>query len=1041
MRLSDISIKNPVLAWMIMISLIVFGAISFSKMGISQYPDIDFPMVNVSVAYTGASPEVMEQNVVQPLEDALTSLEGVKSLYSTSRTGTANISIEFNLERNIDAAIQEVGTRVNQAMRKLPSNIEAPIISKMNPEDQPIIIVTLSSKTGDLRALMKYAQGFLKDRYTNLDGVGDVSLAGFVDPIIEIKVDLKRLDKYGIVINDIVDAIKSEHIDIAAGQIWDSKQVFNLAVKGEVSRIEGLRNLYVTKRAGQSNANVFSKVRLSDVADINLGLAKKLSTSRYNKNTTVALAIKKQRGTNAVAVADSVLAETEKIKKMVPADFQIDTTYNATQFIKNSIHELNQHLILAVILTALVCLLFLGSWSATFNVLLSIPTSLFGAFIVLYFLGYTLNTFTLLGLTLSIGIVVDDAIMVLENIFRHKEMHKGRIQSAIIGAREITFAAIAATAAVVAIFLPVVFMKGVIGRFFMQFGVAISVAVLFSLLEALTITPMRAAHYLSEGHRTTWIGKTFEQLFSKLQNLYIRTLKLSLQHKVKVVVGSLILVCASFYSVKFVKQEFMPSQDSGFINVRAQWPVGTSFDVTNEQSKKIEDWLLSQPQVAKLTANIGSSGYGGSSDPNKASFMLILKPKSERKQPLQDFYTTIRKNLKTITPTAQISISDPTTRAFGGGRGAPVEVVVKGPDISVLVEKTNQLILLMKDSGIVTDVDSNIDSGLPEIQIIPNRESLLDHGITTLNMGTTISNLVNGLTVDQFTESGTRYNIVLSLKNSENQMNDLQNLSVPNSKGNAVKINKISALKNEKTLQQINRVNRNRAVSITAQLLPQATVAQAWDFVQRQSKTLLPAGYVIEQAGTTKEQKETFTSLLFALLLGLLVAYMIIGAQFNSFLDPVTILIALPYSIAGALLGLLLTGQSLNMYSLIGVVLLMGIVKKNSILLVDFANRELQANNHLDQAVINSGASRFRPILMTSLATVAGAIPTAIATGEGAEVTRSMAITIIFGVVFSTALTLYVVPALYTLIHGLKKQQKTENDIKDAFDQAGTEGL
>ena len=1043
MRLSDISIKNPVMAWMIMLSLITFGIISFKQMGISQYPDIDFPMVNVSTTLQGASPEVIEQNVVRPMEDILTSLEGVKGIYSSSRTGRGNISIEFELERSIDAAIQEVSTRIGQVQRRLPKDIDPPIISKQNPEDQPIVWIAVTTKNDDLRSLMKYTEETLKDQFSDLPGVGDIFLSGFVRPIISIELIPAKLKQYNITANDVLDAVQAEHMDTSGGKIDDASSTYNLIVKGEAQNVEDLKKITIAKRAGQYTSDFARKVVLSDLANVSLGLVRDKSISSVNKKTAVSIGIKKQRGSNAVAVAKGVLKKVEQLKKQLPDTYELTVIFDTTKFIKNSIDELNTHLFIAVLLTALVCLMFLGSWSATFNVLLSIPTSIFGAFIVLYFMGYTLNTFTLLGLTLSIGIVVDDAIMVLENIFRHKEHKRGQIQSAIVGAREITFAAIAATAAVIAIFLPVVFMKGVIGRFFMQFGVAISVAVLFSLLESLTITPMRSALYVHEGHRTTRFGIWFEKVFLSIQKWYVGILKPALNHKAVIILSSLFVVGLSFYLLKFIKKEFVPPQESGMLTMSVRLPIGTGFNTTYAMAAKVEDWLLKQPDIDRIQLRIGQD-FGGSSDTSRASFMIGLKEKklrSMKQLALSDF---IRDEVKKMTK-AKVFLSDPTTRNFGGGgKGFPVEFTLKGSDWNELTTSVQTLMEKMRNSGMMVDVDSDMDEGLPEIQLIPNRDQMNLSGVSVASLGSLVNTMMNGTTVAQYSEGGKRYDIVVSLQKTANEVHDMENIFISNIKGNFLPISKLVKYENATTLQQINHTNRARSVTITANLTGKYSIDPAWDFIQTEVKALNKSGSLMaEKTGTSQTQQETFNSLIFALMLGVLVAYMIIAAQYNSFIDPVTILITLPYSVTGAFLGLAITQQTLNIYSFIGILLLMGIVKKNSILLVDFANQEMKNKKGISavEAMLNAADSRFRPIVMTSLATITAAIPIALATGEGAEVTRSMAITIIFGVMFSTVLTLVVVPCLYLFFNRFKKQSDVDQQINKAFAEVGSEGL
>ncbi len=1054
MRLSDVSIKNPVMAWMIMLFLMVFGAICFSKLGISQFPDVDFPTVNVSVTLAGASPEIIETNVVEPLEDILTTVEGLKSMDSTSRSGRGNIGIDFDLDRNIDAALQEVQTKVSQAQRRLPKDIDPPVISKSNPDDQPILWLGVTSKAASnpnlseleqktaRRELMKYTQEYLKDQMTTVTGVGDVTLGGFSDPVLRVQVQPAKLKKYNVTILDVIDAIKTEHSELPGGQVDNSKLVYNVRVKGEASTLSDFQKIIISKRAGLIVSDPSQRVRLTDVASVELDLADSKQISRFNGDIAVGMGIKKQRGTNAVGVARVVKVRMAEIQKNLPPGFEFKVNFDSTLFIERSISELNKHLLLAVLLTAFVCWIFLGSFSATLNVLLSIPTSILGTFIALYFLGFTLNTFTLLGLTLAIGIIVDDAIMVLENIFRYKESGRNQIESAIIGAREITFAAIAATAAVIAIFLPVIFMKGIIGKFFLQFGMTISFAVFLSLIESLTITPMRCANFVDHGERTTKLGLWFDRTFLVFQNFYIRKLKWCLNHKLITIIGSVVFMFASFFLVKFIPKEFTPAQESGLLMARMQMKTGTAFAETNLKADLVEKWLLKNPNVLQVFSSIGG-GFGGGADSNTAMMFVSLKPKNERAESQEAFVKSAREEIKKIIGGGKISLQDPTARSFGGGgRGFPIEFALNGPDWTELTDQTEQMMEAMKNSGLMTDVDSNMLLGLPEIQIVPDREKSASSGISIATVAQTINAMISGVVAGQYADGGKRYDIRVDLEKSVDQTKSLENINVSNVKGNFLPLAGIVHFEKKKTLQQINRSNRQRSISVYANLEKGITAETARAFVDEKRKEILKPKYILENAGTSKSQSEAFSGLMIALALGLIVAYMILASQFNSFLDPVTILMALPYSISGAFMGLLLTGQTLNIYSMIGVLLLMGIVKKNSILLVEFANQsgDMKSTSAFE-SMMSAGETRLRPILMTSFATIAGAIPSALARGEGSELTRSMAITLISGVFVSTFLTLFVIPAIYVAFEKMKKRSKNQRLTKLAFENAGTEGL
>lgn len=1030
-----------------MAALIIFGAISFSRLGVSQLPDVDFPVLTVSVTLDGAAPEVMETSVVDILEDSLMTVEGVRSITSTSKTGSANVTVEFELGRDIDAALQDVQAKVAQAQRRLPTNTEAPTISKTNPDDQPIIWLALTYD-GDKEFMMRYARDFLKDRFTTVPGVGDIMLAGYTDPVLRVNVKPEALRRYNLSANDIQDAIRAEHSELPGGYVETPKVNFNVRTMGEARSVEEFKNIVISKRAGQGITDPSQAIKIGQVAEVSEGLDEIRRVSRFNGKSSLGLGIRKQRGSNAVAVADAIKAKLGEIQKDLPKGMELAVNFDSTIFIKQSVNEMNKHLVLAVILTSLVCWMFLGSWSATFNVLLSIPTSIMGAFIGLYFFGFTLNTFTLLGLTLAIGIVVDDAIMVLENIFRYFEKGRGRIESAIVGAREISFAAMAASVAVIAIFLPVAFMKGVIGAFFLQFGVTISLAVMLSLLESLTITPMRCASFVEHGVRTSKMGQAFERLMDNTRDKYTHQLTWALNHPKKVFFGSMAVMVVAFGLVKFLPKEMSPAQDQSIFMGRLVLPVGTSLAYTDEQTKKAEAWLRSRPEIKQVYASIGGFG-GGASDSNVTMMFITLKepkergvdPETGKRLSQQEFMNVARKELSKI-PDVKPVLMDLSQRGFSGGRGFPVEFTILGPNWEKLADSADQIMKKMEESGLMVDVDSNYLKGMPEIQVRPDRTAAALHGVSMSSIGNTINALIGGVKAGTYPQDGKRYDIKMKLESSGDKIADLKDLMIGNARANLIPLTRVTKVEETKSLQSINRTNRLRAITITANLNKGISQTAAMQKVEAISKEVLPVGYAVDSGGASKTMKESFQGLIFALIMGLVVAYMVLASQFNSFLDPVSILMALPFSIAGAFIALLITQQSLNMYSMIGLLLLMGIVKKNSILLIEFTNQVRDSGvDEAKRALIEACPVRLRPILMTSLATIAGAIPSAIATGAGAETYRSMAITLIGGVFLSTVLTLYVVPTCYLLMDRFRKRDQSRAEVKKAFETVGNEAL
>ncbi|MDH3370380.1 MAG: efflux RND transporter permease subunit, partial [Gammaproteobacteria bacterium] len=582
MNLPEIAIRRPVFAWMLMGGLILFGVISADRMGISQLPDVDFPVVTVRVEWPGAAPEVVETNVVDVIEDAVMTVEGVRSVTSTSRYGAASISVEFELSRDISDALQEVQNKIAAAQRYLPTDIEPPVISKTNPEDQPILWMSLTSDRHELRELMRYVKDTLKDRFSSVTGVGELAYGGYVEPNLRVWVSGPALGRYDFAVTDVLDSIKNEHSELPAGQLSLGSKEYDVRTLGELKTAKEFGHIVINRRGGQP---VYTRILLNQVAEIEDGLGDIRRISRANGERAVGLGIRKQRGSNTVAVAHAVKDRMREVRKQLPEGMQIDVNFDSTKFIEDSVDEFKFALVLSVLVTSLVCWLFLGSWTATLNVLLAIPTSIIGTFIVLHFFGFTLNTFTLLGLSLAVGIVVDDAIMVLENIVRYQEKGENRVQAALVGARQITFAALAATLAVVAIFLPVAFMTGVIGKFFFQFGITMTVAVLLSLLEALTLTPMRASQFVAAGARTTRLGRAADFVFRAVAGLYRRVLAVALRHPWWVIGGSLVFFAASFWTLNIINKEFMPVQDQGLFIVRAQTSVDSSMEYTDAKTR------------------------------------------------------------------------------------------------------------------------------------------------------------------------------------------------------------------------------------------------------------------------------------------------------------------------------------------------------------------------------------------------------------------------------------------------------------------------
>ena len=1043
MSLPEISIRRPVFAWMLMAGLIIFGLISVSRMGISQLPDVDFPVVSISVDYPGAAPEIVETNVLDVVEDAVLTVEGVRNVSSVARYGNGSVSVEFELERDIAQALQDVQNKVSAAQRNLPSEIDPPVVTKTNPEDQPIMWLALSSERHSARELMRYVKDTLKDRFSSVSGVGEIALGGYVEPNLRVWVSGKQLDAHELVVTDVLNAIRREHSELPAGQISSGRKEYDVRTLGEAKNPKEFENITISQRGGQP---IYTRIPLSRVAEVEEGLDDIRRISRSNGDLSVGIGIRKQRGSNAVAVAQAVKQRMEEVIPQLPEGMKLAVNFETTKFIEDSVDEFKFHLVMSALVTALVCWLFLGSFTATLNVIMAIPTSIIGTFIALYFFGFTLNTFTLLGLSLAIGIVVDDAIMVLENIVRHREAGESRVEAALKGAKQVTFAAIAATLAVVAIFLPVAFMSGVIGKFFFQFGVTMTVAVLLSLLEALTLTPMRSSQFVEAGARQTRLGRAADFVFRHIAAGYARALGWALRFRWLVLIAATAFFAASLLAVQPLRKEFLPPQDQGNFIVRMQTPVDSSLAYTNSKVQEAETYFGSQPEVTRTYAAVGGFGRGG--QPNTGMLFISLKPRAERaadpntgRPPSQqELMDRARRDLRKIGD-VKVSIQDLSMRGFAASRGFPVEFSVQGPDWEKLAEYSQTIIDRLDATGLVTDTDSDYLKGKPEIQIIPDRERAAARGVSISAITETINATVGGVVVAQYSDGGRRYDVRVRLQEQERDRAELiKRLRVRNNHGESIPIAEVVRIQERSSYAQINRYNRERAIKVFANVKTGLSQERALTAAQRIAQEVLPAGYHARFVGGSQSFRESFGDLWFALALGIVVAYMVLGSQFNSFVHPVTVLMALPFSASGAFLTLLLFDQSLNIYSFIGLILLMGVVKKNSILLVDFTNQVRNRGQlSVRAALLEACPVRLRPILMTSFAIMAAALPLALSFGPGAETRVSMALAVIGGVFVSMLLTLFVVPCVYELLARFERARKDVVKREDEITRAAKE--
>lgn len=1021
MNLIDLSIKRPVFAWVLMFSLIVFGAICVNRMGISQLPDVDFPIINVSITYEGAAPEVVESELIDPIEQRLLNIEGIKEMRSSARQGAGSVTLEFDINRNVDVALQEVQSALSQL--RLPQGIDPAVIRKQNPEEDPILIISVYSDA-NLKEMLAWADNYLLDQIRFLPGVGEVSVGGASERNLRIWIDTKKLESYELTIADVIEALNSQHVESAAGQFTEGKRELRVRWLGEASALSEVENIRILRRGGDRiyNRNIYIK----DVAKVEDGLSDIRRLARVNGQEAIGIQVRKQRGTNEVQVAEEVIKKFEEIKANFPKGYNYRVNINFTKSTEATVGLTIEKLWVAALITIVICFLFLGSFQAALNILFSIPTSIVGTFTVLYFSGFTLNLFTLLALTLSISIVVDDAIMLLENIVRHYRLGKDSKTAASEGAKEVLPAAVAATLAVVAVFLPVVFMDGIIGKFFFQFGVTMCACVLISLLEAVTITPMRAAALLSTEPEVSKFERYLDEVFHKFGDKYKAVLAKTLEWKWAVVLGSVVFFVVSLVLVSKVRQEFVPLQDQDIIIMQGMTPPGTSLETTSAKAQELETILKKNENIEGYFTSVG--GFGAGSNTSMVFMPISLKLRSERKMGHIQIMEQLREEFKAVKG-IRVTLRDNSARNLSSGRQNPIAINLRGPDLNVLEEKSKEFMKRIEDEKIGVDMDTDYRSGIPELILKPNRKAMSDRGVSVETVGAILAAGVGGVRQGKYTFDGKRYDIRFKIKDEQVRTpDDFKHLYVRNQAGNLIPFYELVTIEEGNAIQSISRVNRQRAISVYGNLAPGQSQAKVLDRAKAIATEILPPSYSFALEGASAGFASSFSSLYYALMIGILVAYLILAVQFDSFIHPISVLVALPFSVTGALIALWMFNISLNLFSFIGLIVLMGIAKKNSIMLVEFTNQV--RNGHMDNrhetplnALLLACPIRLRPIIMTSVATVAAATPLVLGSGIGVETRIPMGLSIIGGTIISTLLTLFVVPALYLILTPLERSE------------------
>jgi multidrug efflux pump len=1032
MKLSTTSIERPVLAAVMSFAILLFGIIAFTRLPVREYPDIDPPIVSVVTLYRGASPSVVETEITNVLEEQFATLEGVKTMDSSSREQGSVITIEFELSRDVDEAANDVRDRVSRVRGALPREIEDPIVSKVDANAQAIVWLGLSSDRHTGLELTDAADRILKERIQRLPGVGSVIIAGERRYAMRVWLDPMRMAAHGLAARDIEAAVRRENAEIPAGRVEGLEREFSVRTRGELSAPEEFGAIIVA----QDKNGI---VRLRDVAEVNVGAEDERTIARYNGQPAVGLGIVKQSKASTVDVATEVREALTELTGLLPQGMRLDVAYDSSTFIEESIREVSETLIIAIGLVMLVVFAFLKSFRATAIPTAAIPISIIGALAVSLFAGFSINILTLLALVLAIGLVVDDAIVVLENVYRHMEMGKSRWQAALDGSKEIGFAVISTTIALVAVFVPLAFLTGSVGRLFNEFGVTLAVAVLISGFVALTLTPMLCSKILRplHGGGGGWAVRSFDAFFNLLNRAYDKTLRLALRYRVLMLVGAGAAVALIVLLVRVLPSELVPTEDRSIAFGIVIAPEGSTLDYTDKYMREVESRVLALPERQGLFTAIGL-GFGGPGNVTNGFMFLNLKPHHDRDKSQQQIVQELFPQLISIPGVLAFVINPPSI----GGRfsSSPVEYVLQADSYDALSQGVGIMMGEASKLGYLVNLDTDLRLNKPQLDITIDRERASGLGVSVADVGTTLETLLGGRAVTNFKRGTKQYDVVLQMKPAARATPDAIREIYIRGSGGMVQLANVVRVEETLSPKELNHYNRVRSATITANLAPGVSLSDALGDLDRIAAEKLPAGLKREFAGQSLEYKSSSSSLYFMFILAILFIYLVLAAQFESFVHPFTILLSVPLAVFGALLTLFIFKQSLNIYSQIGLIMLIGLVTKNAILIVEFSNQLRARGRPLSEAVIEAATIRLRPILMTSFSTIFGVLPIAMGIGAGGESRMPLGLVVVGGVFFSTFLTLVLVPVVYTLLARFTKATRVKAEEPEearAQDRAG----
>jgi len=1012
MSISTTTINRPVLATVMSLLIVIFGAIGYTSLGVRDYPSVDNPVISVRCSFPGANADVIETQITEPLEAAVNGIPGIRSISSSSRDGSSSINIEFNLEVDLETAANDVRDKVSGAMRRLPQDVDPPVVEKSDADAQPIFSITIQSETRDIIDLSEYAEVNFKERLQTISGVSSVGIWGSKRYSVRMRMDPILLAAYKITPLDVRQAVTRENVELPSGTVEGSTMELTVRTLGRLRTIEDFNNLIIS-RSGERI------VRFSDIGSAEVDAENTRSILKRNGVPMVSAVLVPQPGANYITIVDEAKKAVEELKRSLPPDIEVGVGFDNTTFIRDSISEVQLTILQAFILVVLIIFLFLRNWRTTLIPIIAIPISIIGAFFIMYLAGFSINILTLLAIVLSIGLVVDDAIVVMENIYTKIERGMPPKEAAIEGSKEIFFAVIATTITLVAVFFPIVFLQGVTGRLFREFSMVIAGAVVISSFVALTFTPMLSSKLLKRDAHEGKFYKYTEPFFVWLNNLYHSSLEKFMSRRWMAVAFLVFSLGLIVYLWTSIPSEMAPMEDRSMLNVSSTAQEGATYDYmlkyTDDLYNVVKDEM---PEAENVLQMVGMGGR------NRSNFSIALVEPLSRERSQQEIADALSPKVAVLTGARSFVTQQQT---FGGRRGGmPVQYVIQAKNLDSLKTAIPRFMSEVAQSDLFSNSDVNLRFTKPELSISIDRDKASMMGVSIQNIAQTLQLSMSEQRIGYFIRNGKQYQIMSQIDQSmRNKPVDLANIYVRNDVGELIQLDNLITMEESSTPPQLFRYNRFVSATVSAALSKGYTLGQGIEEMDAiADRTLNPDHFSTTLSGQSKDFVESTSSLLFAFVLALILIYLILSAQFESFRDPLIIMLTVPLALIGALVALTAFGQTMNIFSQIGLIMLIGLVSKNGILMVEFANQKKLTGLEKNEAILSAATSRFRPILMTSLSTILGILPMVFATGAGAESRISMGVAVAGGLIFATFFTLYIIPAMYSYISSSKAVSK-----------------